>query len=308
MSSSSGRRSRRSPTPSCAASAPSSSGCCRRATRPTPRSGPGATSMLERANPTYFREWKEPCDEPGAMSDALHGHLGRRPRGRVGSGVPRVPRVALARRVRRVGADLQQPVRGSRGIERVPQLGVRRARLAELEADGIVAEVLFPNTIPPFFPSGALVTPAPNAAEYEHRWAGLQAHNRWLADFCAAAPGPPRGRRADPAQRRRRRAAPRCEFANDAGLFGGVLLPGVPPNHEIPPLWSDVYEPLWALCEELDVVVNHHSGGGLPSLRPRRSRRARGDARRDPDLRAPRALALIFARRVRTPPAAASSC
>ena len=36
-------------------------------------------------------------------------------------------------------------------------------RLAELEADGIVAEVLFPNTIPPFFPSGALVTPAPTA-------------------------------------------------------------------------------------------------------------------------------------------------
>ena len=34
-------------------------------------------------------------------------------------------------------------------------------RLRELEADGIVAEVLFPNTVPPFFPSGALVAPAP---------------------------------------------------------------------------------------------------------------------------------------------------
>ena len=30
-------------------------------------------------------------------------------------------------------------------------------RLAELEADGVVAEVLFPNTIPPFFPTGAVV-------------------------------------------------------------------------------------------------------------------------------------------------------
>ena len=58
----------------------------------------------------------------------------------------------------------------------------------------------------------------------------------------------------------------KSQFAHDAGLFGGVLLPGVPPNHEIPPLWSDVYEPLWALCEELDVVVNHHSGGGLPAF------------------------------------------
>lgn len=32
-------------------------------------------------------------------------------------------------------------------------------RLAELEEDGIVAEVVFPNTIPPFFPSAALMAP-----------------------------------------------------------------------------------------------------------------------------------------------------
>lgn len=62
-------------------------------------------------------------------------------------------------------------------------------RLAELEADGIVAEVLFPNTIPPFFPAASLMAQPPTAAEYELRWAGLQAHNRWLADFCADAPG-----------------------------------------------------------------------------------------------------------------------
>jgi len=138
-------------------------------------------------------------------------------------------------------------------------------RLAELEADGVVAEVIFPNTIPPFFPSGALVTPAPTGAEYEHRWAGLQAHNRWLADFCAAAPG----RRAGIAQILLNDvddALGEVQFATEAGLTGGVLLPGVPPNHEIPPLWSDVYEPLWTACEELDVVVNHHSGGGLPTF------------------------------------------
>lgn len=62
-------------------------------------------------------------------------------------------------------------------------------RVAELEEDGIVAEVVFPNTIPPFFPSAALMAPAPTAQEFERRWAGLRAHNRWLADFCAAAPG-----------------------------------------------------------------------------------------------------------------------
>ena len=47
-------------------------------------------------------------------------------------------------------------------------------RIAELEADGVVAEVLFPNTIPPFFPSGNLVAPQPSPEEYERRWAGLQ--------------------------------------------------------------------------------------------------------------------------------------
>jgi predicted TIM-barrel fold metal-dependent hydrolase len=138
-------------------------------------------------------------------------------------------------------------------------------RVAELEDDGIVAEVLFPNTIPPFFPSGALVAPAPTHAEYEHRWAGLQAHNRWLADFCAEAPGR-RGGIAQILLNDVEHACAEVQFVKDAGLLGGILLPGVAPNHEIPPLWSDVYEPLWSLCEELDVVVNHHSGGGLPKF------------------------------------------
>lgn len=44
-------------------------------------------------------------------------------------------------------------------------------RLRELEADGIVAEVVFPNTIPPFFPKASLMAQPPTAAEYELRWA-----------------------------------------------------------------------------------------------------------------------------------------
>ena len=34
-------------------------------------------------------------------------------------------------------------------------------RIAELETDGQVAEVVFPNTVPPFFPTGALVARPP---------------------------------------------------------------------------------------------------------------------------------------------------
>ena len=64
-------------------------------------------------------------------------------------------------------------------------------RMRDLEADGVVAEVIFPNTIPPFFPVASLVTQPPpaDAHDLELRWAGLQAHNRWLADFCARRPG-----------------------------------------------------------------------------------------------------------------------
>ncbi|WP_406426228.1 amidohydrolase family protein [Streptomyces sp. NBC_01589] len=138
-------------------------------------------------------------------------------------------------------------------------------RLAELAADGIVAEVVFPNTIPPFFPSASLMAPAPSPEEYEQRWAGLRAHNRWLADFCADAPG----RRAgvaqillnDPAE-----AVREVRRTKEAGLTGGILLPGTPPGSGIPELYSQVYDPLWAACEELDVPVNHHGGSASPPL------------------------------------------
>src|SRR5580692_11600261 len=63
-------------------------------------------------------------------------------------------------------------------------------RLEHMDSQGIAAEVVFPNTIPPFYPSGYVTAGAPtNAEEYRLRWAGVQAHNRWLAEFCAAAPG-----------------------------------------------------------------------------------------------------------------------
>ena len=64
-------------------------------------------------------------------------------------------------------------------------------RRRDLEADGQVAEVIFPNTVPPFFPKVSLSAqpPAITPADMEQRWAGLQAHNRWLADFCNDLPG-----------------------------------------------------------------------------------------------------------------------
>jgi predicted TIM-barrel fold metal-dependent hydrolase len=141
-------------------------------------------------------------------------------------------------------------------------------RRRELEADGIVAEVIYPNTVPPFFPKASLTDqpPAANAGDLEARWAGLQAHNRWLADFCNELPG----RRAGIAQIMLHdldAAVREIRSAKDNGLTGGVLLPGAPPGSGLPPLYDPAYyEPLWATCAELDIPVNHHSGSAVPAM------------------------------------------
>ncbi len=139
-------------------------------------------------------------------------------------------------------------------------------RLREMDAEGVAGEVIYPNTIPPFFPKASLVgqPPAKDRRELELKWIGLQAHNRWLVDFCAEAPE----RRAGIAQIMLHdvdAAVAEVRWAKEAGLRGGVLLPGTPPGGDYAPLWSPVYEPLWHVCEELEVPVNHHGGGGGPA-------------------------------------------
>ena len=140
-------------------------------------------------------------------------------------------------------------------------------RRRDLEDDGIVGEVIFPNTVPPFYPkvSLSMQPPAPTVGDLERRWAGLRAHNRWLADFCAAAPG----RRAGIAQVMLHdvgAAVDEIRGAKEAGLTGGVLLPGAPPGSGLPPLYAPDYEPIWAVCEELGMPVNHHSGSAVPVM------------------------------------------
>lgn len=136
-------------------------------------------------------------------------------------------------------------------------------RLRDLEADGIVAEVLYPNTIPPFFPRGGLTALAPGPGEFERRLAGLRAHNRWLAEFCAEAPE----RRAGIGQILLNdvdEAVRDVHWIADHGLRGGVLLPGVPPGAPLPPLHAPLYDPVWRACEERGVIVNAHAGSHSP--------------------------------------------
>jgi predicted TIM-barrel fold metal-dependent hydrolase len=125
--------------------------------------------------------------------------------------------------------------------------------------------VIFPNTVPPFYPQTQFFVPPPprSREEYEHRWAGLKAHNRWMVDFCNELPG----RRAGIAQIMLDDiddAVAEIQWVAQSGLTGGVLVPGIPPGSEKAPLYSSNYDPIWRTCEQLGVVVNCHSGAGVP--------------------------------------------
>ena len=137
-------------------------------------------------------------------------------------------------------------------------------RWADEEHDGVVAEVLFPNTIPPFFPSFVLFSPPPSPEDYSHRRAGIRAHNRWCADFVAEYPD----RRAGIGQiflNDIDDAIEDVRWIRDHDLRGGVLIPNIPPDVKwIKPLNHPDYDPLWAVCQELEIPVNSHGGTGSP--------------------------------------------
>jgi len=137
-------------------------------------------------------------------------------------------------------------------------------RIGDLEADGIVAEVVFPNTVPPFFPSFVLFARPPKPDEYEHRLAGIRAHNRWMADFCGRHPE----RRAGIGQIFLNDVDDALEdirFIHENGLRGGILLSAVAPDVDwVNPLYDPMYEPIWEACAELGLPVNSHGGTGLP--------------------------------------------
>jgi predicted TIM-barrel fold metal-dependent hydrolase len=134
-------------------------------------------------------------------------------------------------------------------------------RVADLHADGVVAEVVFPNTIPPFFPSSALIARPPTDEDLELRLAGIRCHNRWLVDFCARRPA----ERVGIAQLFLNDVPEAVADVRVAAEHGfAILVPSVPDDTPLEPLYSTAYDPIWAACQELGVVVNHHSGSGAP--------------------------------------------
>ena len=137
-------------------------------------------------------------------------------------------------------------------------------RTGDQNSQGVVGEVVFPNTGPPFYRKSIVTAQPPKPAEYERCLAGTRAHNRWLVDFCAEDPV--------------RRAGIGLIHLNDIddaiedvewiarnGLRGGVLRPLPSPSEiHLKPLNHRDYDRLWAAIQDQNLVMNQHSGQGSP--------------------------------------------
>ncbi|MGI9432236.1 MAG: amidohydrolase family protein [Myxococcota bacterium] len=132
-------------------------------------------------------------------------------------------------------------------------------RLRVLDADGIAGEVLFPDGItemnmPPF---GAGLSLPTDGIDPKLQWAGARAPNRWIAEFCQMAPERRAGVAIVPALWDVDEAVREAEWSREHGLRSVLL----------PTRWGSLdayhhpkYDPLWAACQDLDLVVNFHSG------------------------------------------------
>lgn len=132
-------------------------------------------------------------------------------------------------------------------------------RLKVQDGDGIAVEVIFPdglteNNAPPF---GAGLSIGPRGGEHETQWAGARAHNRWLAELCQMAPERRLGVAVVPATWDVDEAVREVRWARQNGL-GSIMIPVIWTPHA--PYHHPKYDPLWAVCQELDVVIHFHSG------------------------------------------------
>ena len=129
-------------------------------------------------------------------------------------------------------------------------------RNAELEAEGIVAEVLFPDFQNSNEPPWGAAFPFPDTTP-ELRVAGARAFNRWLADFCNQLPG----RRAGVAVVQPHNiddAVREVQWVRESGLASVMLPTG---DYDLLGYHERFFDPLWAACVDTDLPVTFHSGG-----------------------------------------------
>ena len=162
-----------------------------------------------------------------------------------------------------VDTDLTMPQEWADSLaERAQFAGLQdpAARLRDMDADGIAAEVLYHGgangeSMP--FSTFSLATWG--SARYNHlEGVGVRIYNRWLADYVSENPDRLLGighitvRDVD-------EAVQEVNRAKEAG-FKGINLPA--PRGDFTPYPDSSWEPLWAACEELELTLCTHGGGG----------------------------------------------
>jgi predicted TIM-barrel fold metal-dependent hydrolase len=130
----------------------------------------------------------------------------------------------------------------------------------ELDADGIVGEVIFPDadavTGGASAPFGAGLA-ATAEVPVDLLMAGAKAHNRWLAELCNQSPHRRAGVAIVPIFDVEAAVA-EIRRARESGLRGGILIPSMWQPYE--PYNDTRYDPIWATCSELEMPVHVHSG------------------------------------------------
>ena len=148
-------------------------------------------------------------------------------------------------------------------------------RLIELDREGIAGEVLFPD----FGLAFQLMSPLLQSLSKhgyqitkENESLSFRAYNRWVADYCSAAPD---------------RFAPMAliDFSDvdaavaeiravrDLGLRGIVLSR----FEEERPVYDPRFDPIWSVLKELDMPVNSHTGISSITDRPVRAAACAGE-------------------------------
>jgi hypothetical protein len=130
----------------------------------------------------------------------------------------------------------------------------------ELDGDGVAGEVVFPDadavesrTCVPF---GAGLGMSGDM-DPVLGLAGAQAHNRWLAELCATSPDRRRGVALVPITAPIDDVLAEIRRAKESGL-AAVMIPAMWMSQL--PYHDRSYDPVWALCQDLQMPVATHSG------------------------------------------------
>lgn len=130
-------------------------------------------------------------------------------------------------------------------------------RIAEMDAEGVAVEILFPGTHTGMSPFHEITSPPCSPA---YRDAGARSYNRWLADhigeegkgrvFGIAYPG---------SARNLDELIKEMVWAKENG-FLGINCPGHVADRELKPFYDRHWDRFWAAATDLDLVITIHAG------------------------------------------------